>query len=64
MKSNIGMTDRIIRVIIGIAALLVALLVTSGVADIILYIFAAIMLITALAGICPLYMLLKFSTKK
>jgi len=64
MKRNMGMTDRIIRVIIGIAALLVALLATSGVADIILYIVAAIMLITALAGTCPLYIPLKISTKK
>ena len=64
MQRNMGTTDRIIRVIIGIAALLVALLATSGVADIILYIVAAIMLITAIAGTCPLYIPLKISTKK
>lgn len=64
MQKNMGTTDRIIRVIIGIAALLVALLATSGAADIVLYVIAAIMLITALAGTCPLYIPFKISTNK
>ncbi|MBN2074296.1 MAG: DUF2892 domain-containing protein [Dehalococcoidales bacterium] len=64
MQKNMGMTDRIIRAIIGIVALLVALLATSGAVDIVLYIVAAIMLITALAGICPLYIPLKINTNK
>jgi hypothetical protein len=64
MERNMGTTDRIVRAIIGIAALLVALFATSGAADIVLYIIAAIMLLTALVGICPLYIPLKINTKK
>ena len=64
MKQNMGRTDRIIRVLVGIAALLIAIFVTSGVVDIILYVIAAIMIITSLVGICPLYIPFGISTKK
>ena len=64
MKQNMGNTDRIIRSILGIAALLIAIFVTSGVIDVILYIFAGIMIITSLIGVCPLYMPFNISTKK
>jgi hypothetical protein len=64
MKQNMGRTDRIIRVLVGIVALLVAIFVTSGVVDIILYVIAAIMIITSLVGICPLYIPFGISTKK
>jgi len=64
MKKNMGSTDRIIRAILGIAAILIALFATSGVVDIILYVFAAIMLITSLVGVCPLYIPFNISTKK
>ena len=64
MKKNMGSTDRIIRAILGIAAILIALFATLGVVDIILYVFAAIMLITSLVGVCPLYIPFNISTKK
>ena len=64
MKQNMGSTDRIIRALVGIVALLIALFVTSGVVDIILYVIAAIMIITSLIGICPLYIPFGISTKK
>ncbi|MBN2238616.1 MAG: DUF2892 domain-containing protein [Dehalococcoidales bacterium] len=64
MKRNMGYVDRVIRAIIGFAALLIALFATGGAADIVLYIVAAIMLITALVGICPLYYPLGISTIK
>jgi hypothetical protein len=64
MKQNMGGADRIIRVILGIAAVLLALFVTSGVLDIILYVVAAILIITAVAAVCPLYTPFKLSTKK
>ena len=63
MKKNMGSVDRTIRTILGIAAILIALFATSGVADIILYIFAAIMIVTSLVGVCPLYIPLNISTK-
>jgi hypothetical protein len=64
MKKNLGSMDRIIRVILGIAAILVALFITSGIWDIILYVVAAILIITAIVGMCPAYMPFKLSTKK
>jgi hypothetical protein len=64
MKQNVGTADRIIRAIFGVAALLVAIFITSGVWTILLYVISAILLVTALIGICPLYMLLHLSTKK
>jgi len=61
---NMGSTDRIIRAIVGIAALLVAFLWAGGVVQVILWIIGAILLITAIAGFCPIYAPFKFSTKK
>jgi phosphate/sulfate permease len=59
-----GMTDRIVRAIVGIGLLLLAFLVVTGVWQIVFWILAAILLITALIGICPAYLLFHFSTKK
>ena len=53
MKRNMGSADRIIRLIVGIATLLISILVTSGAADIVLYVITAIMIITSITGICP-----------
>ncbi len=70
MKENMGDTDRTIRIVLGIAALLAALFVTivaTGVTNIILIVllvFAAIMIFTSITGVCPFYMLFKISTKK
>jgi hypothetical protein len=61
---NMGMTDRIVRAIVGIGLLILAFIVVTGVLQIIFWIFAAILLVTALVGVCPAYMLFHFSTKK
>ena len=64
MTQNEGTADRIIRVVLGIAAVLVAAFLTTGVADIILYIIGAILIITGLTGVCLIYKLFNYSTKK
>jgi hypothetical protein len=64
MKKNMSDVDKAIRGVLGIAALVVGLWVTTGTWSIILYVFAGIMIITSLAGVCPLYMLFNISTKK
>lgn len=64
MKKNMGQTDRIIRAIIGVVFLLLALFVASGAWAIVLYVLAAIMIVTAIFGVCPLYMLFHISTNK
>jgi len=63
MKKNMGQIDRTIRAILGIAALVVALFFTVGLWDIVLYIFGAIMVITAAVGVCPLYIPFNISTR-
>jgi hypothetical protein len=64
MKQNMSFGDRVFRGIIGIAALLIALFFASGTWDIVIYVFAGLMLATSFAGICPLYLAFHLSTKK
>ncbi len=65
MKKNMGLIDRIIRVIL--AAVVAVLYFTgqlTGTAAIILGIIAVIFIITSAIGFCPLYVPFKFSTMK
>lgn len=65
MKKNMGITDRIIRIILAIVVLVLYLTdQLSGLALIILGILAIIFLLTSLIGFCPLYVPFKISTKK
>ncbi len=65
MKQNMGTIDRVIRVILAILVLVLYLTGNiSGTAAIILGIFAVIFVLTSVVGFCPLYVLLKISTKK
>jgi hypothetical protein len=61
---NMGKTDRIIRGIIGVAAILVALFVMDGAWQIVVIVVGGILVGTALSGFCPLYLPFHFSTKK
>jgi Na+(H+)/acetate symporter ActP len=65
MKINMGTIDRIIRTIL--ALLVIVFYLTgdlSGLAALILGIFALIFLVTSFIGFCPLYKLLNVSTKQ
>jgi len=65
MKSNMGKTDRIIRIIIAVViAVLYFTHQISGIAAIILGIIAAIFILTGIIGFCPLYAPFKISTRK
>jgi hypothetical protein len=65
MKTNESTLDRIIRVIAGIALLgLYFTSVVTGSLGVILVIVGAILLVTGIVGFCPLYALLKLSTRK
>ncbi len=64
MKKNMGTTDRVIRAIVGIAALVVSFLVPSLAWQIVLWVVSALMLITSAIGVCPAYMPFHISTKK
>lgn len=65
MKSNVGTTDRILRVL---AAIVIAVLYFTGQIEgavgIILGIVAVILVLTSLVSFCPIYFPFKFSTKK
>jgi hypothetical protein len=65
MKKNMGITDRLFRVIV---AIVIGVLYFTGqlsnTAVIILGIFAVIFLITSFISFCPLYAPFKISTKK
>jgi hypothetical protein len=65
MTQNMGTVDRVIRVILAIVVILLYQEGSiTGIAAIILGIIAAIFIITSIVGYCPLYVLLKISTRK
>lgn len=65
MKKNMGTIDRTVRILL---AILIAVLYfanqISGIAAVILGIFAIVFLLTSFIGFCPLYVPLKLSTIK
>lgn len=63
MQRNEGTADRAVRVVIAVAAAIAAMLVgASSVVGIVLFAVAAIMLVTAAVGFCPLYRVFGIST--
>ena len=63
-KVNEANWDRIARVVLGIILLVLGLAGTvTGILGIIFDVIGLILLVTGLVGVCPLYMLFKFSTK-
>jgi hypothetical protein len=65
MKKNMGIADRVIRFMLAATVLVLYLLdAISGVAAIILGLFAVIFVVTSFVGFCPLYAPFNFSTQK
>jgi hypothetical protein len=65
MKKNLGVIDRVIRVLIAVVIVVLYFThVISGTLAIILLILAGIFVITAILGLCPLYLLFGLSTSK
>ena len=63
MSPNVGNTDRLVRILVAIAAVVGALVIGAGsVLGIVLFVVAAIMAGTAAFGFCPLYRALGMST--
>jgi hypothetical protein len=63
MKTNEGTVDRIIRAVVGVAALLGAFAMGSGsVAFVLLLVVGAVLLVTAAVGFCPLYRVFGINT--
>jgi uncharacterized membrane protein len=63
MAKNEGNADRIVRAIVAIVLAYISYAYLSGTWQIVLYIIAVILLITALTGFCGLYKLLGINTK-
>lgn len=65
MKSNVGTTDKVIRILV---ALIIAGLyfagVLSGTVAIVMLILAGVFILTSFIGFCPLYLPFGISTKK
>lgn len=65
MTTNVGTADRAIRVVLAMVAAIVGFAVGAGsVLGIILLVIAAVLLVTAAVGFCPLYRVFKLSTAK
>jgi fatty acid desaturase len=63
MNKNMGLADRIIRIVIAaIIAVLYAKGVISGILGIILLVFAGVIVLTSLIKVCPLYVPFRIST--
>lgn len=64
MKLNESNIDRIIRAVAGIVLLYVGFGVLGGTLGVVLGVVGAILLLTGAIGFCPIYFLLKLSTRK
>lgn len=64
MKVNEATWDRIVRVILGVALMVLGFGVLKGTGGTILGIIGIVPLLTGITGYCPLYSLLGISTKR
>ncbi|MFZ0280813.1 MAG: DUF2892 domain-containing protein [Bacteroidales bacterium] len=65
MKKNMGVYDRVIRVLIAVVvAVLYFTQVITGTLGIILLILAGILVLTSIVGLCPLYLPFGLSTSR
>jgi hypothetical protein len=65
MKKNMGLADRLIRILAAIAIIaLYAIKAISGTTAIILLIVAGIFILTSFISFCPLYLPFGISTRK
>lgn len=65
MKNNLGATDKMVRIILGLGlAVLFYIGILSDTWSIIAIILAIVLLVTGLSGTCALYSLLGFSSCK
>jgi hypothetical protein len=65
MTSNESLVDRVIRVVVAVVALVAAFTVGIGSPlGIVLLVVAAIMLVTAAVGFCPLYRMFGLNTNR
>lgn len=65
MKSNLGTTDRVLRVLVAtVIAILYGTGIISGTIAIVLSILAVVFVLTSAINFCPLYTVFGISTRK
>ena len=65
MTKNMGTIDRVVRILVAIAVLVLYLThVIAGPVAIVLGVIAAVFVLTSFVGVCPAYIPLKLSTAK
>ena len=65
MKKNVGTIDKVIRILIAVVVVVLYFThVISGVLAIILLVLSAILVVTSLFSICPIWLALGISTRK
>ena len=65
MTKNMGTIDRVVRILVAIAVLVLYLThVIAGPLAIVLGVIAAVFVLTSFVGVCPAYIPLKLSTAK
>jgi hypothetical protein len=65
MKLNVGNLDRIVRIVLAaVIAVLFLTKVIEGTLGIILLIVGGVFLVTAIIGVCPIWLLLNVNTRK
>jgi hypothetical protein len=65
MKKNVGTIDKVIRILIAVVVVVLYFTnVISGTLAIVLLAFSAIMVVTSLVSVCPIWLVLGLSTKK
>jgi len=65
MHTNESSLDRVVRLVVAVVATVLGFVVGAGsVGGILLFVVAAIMLVTAAVGFCPLYRIVGISTCK
>ncbi len=64
MKTNMGWTDRILRILLSVTVvILFCMQIISGTLGIVLLVVAGVFTLTAIAGRCPLYLPFGISTR-
>jgi hypothetical protein len=65
MKQNMGLTDKVIRIVVAILFIVLYMTnVIAGIPGIVLLALAGIFILTSLLGFCPLYLPLRINTGK
>ncbi|MDE3094914.1 MAG: DUF2892 domain-containing protein [Chloroflexota bacterium] len=62
MRTNEGLIDRAVRVVLGVALVVIGFGVVQGVAGIVVGVVGLVPLLTGLTGYCPLYALFGVNT--